>query len=216
MANDTAPTTRFDFAFDRRYRLAGRIVGVKPESATVKIGADHLTARFGPWTVRTPLANIADAEITGPYSVAKTIGPAHLSFADKGLTFATNAERGVCLTFHQPVTGMDPLGMLHHPGLTVTVADPEALVAAISDAAAPPAEPALTSVPDERIEELEEEREEQEAEDHLHLMSASQLRSLADDRGIGHSSRMKKAELVELLEADIGVDLVEVIDTPDA
>lgn len=222
---DPDATARFDFAFDRRFRLLGRLFGVTPERAMVKVDADHLTARFGPWTVRTPLANIADATVTGPYAIQKTVGPAHLSLADRGLTFATNADRGVCLTFKQPVTGMDPLGLVRHPGLTVTVADPEALVEALGDRRnepdtqsaepEPEAEPVLTSVPEERIEELEEGREEQEAEDELHLMTASELRTLADERGIAHTSRMKKADLVELLEADIGDDLVEVIDAHD-
>ena len=66
--------------------------------------------------------------MTGPYSVPKTLGPAHLSFRDRGLTFATTSRQGVCVEFHRPVTGIDPLGLIHHPGLTVTVAEPEALV----------------------------------------------------------------------------------------
>ena len=60
--------------------------------------------------------------------MTRTIGPAHLSFADRGLTFATNARQGLCLTFRTPITGVDPLGIIEHPGLTVTVADPERLV----------------------------------------------------------------------------------------
>lgn len=204
-----ADETRFEFIFDRRYQLVGRLLGVTPSSTVVKVGSEHLTARFGPWTVRTPLSNIAGASVTGPYAVIKTIGPAHLSLTDRGLTFATNADRGVCLRFTEPVGGMDPLGMLRHPGLTVTVADPEGLVAALDRAekAAP-----LTSVPEERLEELEEEREEQAAEDHLHLMTARELRALADERGIAHPSSLKKAELVELLEADLADDLVEIIE----
>lgn len=208
---ESTDTARFDFTFDPRYRFVGRLLGVTPASACVKVGASHLTARFGPWTVRTPLSNIADAKITGPYSLAKTIGPAHLSFGDQGLTFATNPDRGVCLTFLAPVTGMDPLGLLRHPGLTVTVSDPEALVEALNNVDGQP-EPALTSVPAERIEELEEERVEQAAEDHLHLMTASALRSLADDRGVAHTSRMKKSELVDLLDVNPADDLVEVIE----
>lgn len=97
----------------------------------MKIEATTLLARFGPWVVRTPLTNVVDATVSGPYATAKTIGPAHLSFSDQGLTFATNGDRGVCLSFEQPVAGMDPLGLLRHPGLTVTVADPEALVDAL-------------------------------------------------------------------------------------
>jgi hypothetical protein len=61
----------------------------------------------------------------------KVLGPPHLSFRDRGLTFATNQERGVCVRFHEPVAGIDPRGWIRHPGLTVTVEDPEALIAAI-------------------------------------------------------------------------------------
>lgn len=118
---------RFDFAFDDRYRKVCRLFGVHPGAAWVDVDDDELTARFGPWTVRTPLANIVSATPTGPYSIAKTIGPARLSVADRGLTFATNRDGGVCLRFAEPVTGMDPLGVIRHPGLTVTVRSPEAL-----------------------------------------------------------------------------------------
>ena len=59
-------------------------------------------------------------------------GPAHLSFADRGLTFATNDVAGVCFTFREPVTGIDPLGTVRHPGLTVTVAAPQDLAALVA------------------------------------------------------------------------------------
>lgn len=186
---------QFAFRFDPRYRRAGRPLGVTPDSARVTVDDDGFEARFGPWTVRTDLTNIASTEITGPYAVAKTIGPAHLSFADRGLTFATNAERGVCIEFAEPVTGMDPFGVLRHPGLTVTVEDPEALMVALSDTVA--------------HHEVEEEREEQAAEDELHTMTAAELRDLADERGLRRTSSMKKADLVDLLEAELGEDLVD-------
>ena len=61
----------------------------------------------------------------------KTAGPAHLSLADRGLTFATNGDRGVCLIMREPVSGIDPFGLLRHPNLTVTVADCDGLVNAV-------------------------------------------------------------------------------------
>ena len=51
---------------------------------------------------------------------------AHL---DRGLTFATNGDRGVCIKFHRSVRGIAPLGLLRHPALTVTVEDVDGLVA---------------------------------------------------------------------------------------
>jgi hypothetical protein len=51
--------------------------------------------------------------------------------ADRGITFGTNPRRGVCIEFHEPVPAFDPLGLVRHPNLTVTVADPEALLSVL-------------------------------------------------------------------------------------
>jgi hypothetical protein len=51
--------------------------------------------------------------------------------ADRGITFATNNERGVCIRFFDPIAGIEPTGRVLHPGMTVTVADPDALVVAL-------------------------------------------------------------------------------------
>jgi hypothetical protein len=101
---------------------------VTPGNARVVVGADNLEAKFGPWLVRTPLSNVTSVEVTGPFSPLKTAGPAHLSLADRGLTFASNPDAGICLTFRNPVPGIEPTGRLIHPGLTVTVADVEGLL----------------------------------------------------------------------------------------
>ena len=101
--------------------------GVRPATAWVEVGAETLEARFGPWKVSTPLANVAGAEITGPYAVWKTAGPARLAVTDRGLTFASNRERGVLISFRKPVRGLDPFGLMRHPELTVTVADVDGL-----------------------------------------------------------------------------------------
>ena len=58
---------------------------------------------------------------------AKTAGPPRLGLTDRGLTFASNHDRGVELRFRDKVRGVDPLGLLRHPNLTVTVADVDAL-----------------------------------------------------------------------------------------
>ncbi|HEX6457683.1 MAG TPA: hypothetical protein VF032_02095 [Thermoleophilaceae bacterium] len=122
-------TTRFDFRFDPRYERAARPFGVTPERAWVEVRDGELVARYGPWRVRTPLGNVTGAEVTGPYAFLKTAGPARLAITDRGLTFASNGERGVRIDFASPVTGIDPLGLIHHPELTVTVADVEKLAA---------------------------------------------------------------------------------------
>jgi hypothetical protein len=126
---ETMAARRFDFHFDRMHRLLALPFGISPGSAFVEIdlSAGRLTARFGRWCVETPLANVVGACVTGPYWTPKTAGPPRLSLADRGLTFATNDVAGVCIQFEQPVRGVEPVGLLRHPGLTVTVTDPEAL-----------------------------------------------------------------------------------------
>jgi hypothetical protein len=117
---------RFEFRFVPAYRRVARVFGITPSTAWVDVYDDALEARFGPWHVHTPLLNIARVEVTGPYAFVKTAGPARLAVTDRGLTFATNGERGVLLTFGVPVPGIEPLGLLRHPELTVTVADVDA------------------------------------------------------------------------------------------
>ncbi|MDP8936738.1 MAG: hypothetical protein M3O23_03235 [Actinomycetota bacterium] len=124
---------RFPFAFSTGHRAVGLLFGVTPATAWVDV-ADELRVRFGPWRLVTPLANVAGTEVTGPYSLLKTIGPAHLSLADRGLTFSTNDRTGVCIRFGEPVAGIEPTGRLRHPALTVTVADVDGLAAALDGA----------------------------------------------------------------------------------
>ena len=114
---------RFAFRFIPSYRRAARLFGIRPERAWVDVGADELRARYGPWRLQTPLTNISAVEITGPYAFLKTAGPARLGVTDLGLTFASNGERGVLITFRARVPGIEPSGRLRHPELTVTVAD---------------------------------------------------------------------------------------------
>ncbi len=123
---------RFAFAFAPAYRRAARVFGVTPARAWVEVGADHFEARFGPWRVHTPTANITEVAVTGPYRFAKTAGPARLAITDRGLTFATNGARGVRVSFRTPVPGLDPLGIIRHPELTVTVTDVDELATLLS------------------------------------------------------------------------------------
>jgi hypothetical protein len=118
---------RFGFAFAPAYRLSARAFGISPATAWVDVSGSALDARFGPWRVSTPLANVADVAVTGPYAFWKTAGPARLAITDRGLTFATNGDRGVLISFRSRVRGIDPLGVLRHPELTVTVADVDRL-----------------------------------------------------------------------------------------
>ena len=127
----------FPFAFDPPYLRLARLFGVNPDSARRDGGRRRAPrARYGPWHVATPCRNVAHAEVSGPYRFHTTAGPARLSLADRGLTFASNGRRGVCIIFREPVRGLEPTGHLRHPNLTVTVADCEGLVRVLSDEAA--------------------------------------------------------------------------------
>ncbi len=121
----------FDFSFDALHRAFGLPLGITPRTAGVEVDADRLGARLGLWRVSTSLGNVEGTEVSGPYSPFKTIGPAHLSVADRGLTFATNSRRGLCIRFREPVPGIEPTGRVRHPGLTVTVADIDGLAAVL-------------------------------------------------------------------------------------
>jgi len=123
---------RFAFAFADVYRLAALPFGVRPENAWVEVGERTLRATFGRWLVETPLANITSVSVTGPYRFVKTAGPPRLGITDRGLTFATNGDRGVCIEFARPVWGFDRLGLIRHPNLTLTVDDVERLATLLS------------------------------------------------------------------------------------
>jgi hypothetical protein len=124
---------RFDFRFAPRYRLAARPFGITPETAWVELDDDHLVANYGPWRLSTALSNISRVAITGPYRFYRTAGPARLGITDGGLTFASNGDRGVLLSFRERVPAIDPLHLIRHPELTVTVADVDGLVRAIDE-----------------------------------------------------------------------------------
>jgi hypothetical protein len=123
----------FAFKFTRGHRVASAIFGVTPNTCRVTVTADEFRVSFGPWRLTTSLSNVVEAKPTGPYAFIKSAGPAHLSFSDGGVTFATNGERGLCVRFREPVPGIGPGGWPKHSGVTVTVADVERLEKALID-----------------------------------------------------------------------------------
>jgi hypothetical protein len=122
---------QFPFAFAPSYRLAALPFGITPRTASVRVESGELSVRFGPWSLRTTLENIVSAELSGGFAFLKTAGPPHLSFADRGVTFATNGDRALCVQFREPVAAIDPTRTIRHPGATMTVADPEGLATAL-------------------------------------------------------------------------------------
>ena len=122
----------FAFAFDPRFRGVLRLAGIRPENSRVTIDDEVFDARFGRWHLRTPVSNLRDVQVTRGYQWFKAIGPRG-SMVDRGCTFGTNADAGVCVRFHEPVGALVPGDVVRHPGLTVTVADPDGLAQAVRD-----------------------------------------------------------------------------------
>jgi hypothetical protein len=172
------------FRFTPVFQLGALPFGVRPDHARVELVGTHFTARYGPWTVSTPIDNIASVGVSGPFAWFKVGGPPRLSLADRGLTFGSNSHAGVCLRFNEPVRGIDPFGLVRHPGLTVTVDDPDALVAEIEAA---------------RSHHDDLERDERTV---LENQTSSQLRALARAAGVRGASSMKKPDLVAALLAN--------------
>ena len=129
---------RYAFEFDAG--TAGRVwlraIRIRPDNAWVEVADGMLTAKFGHWKVRTPLSNVDEAHVAGPYRELRAIG-LRLSLSDHGLTFGTNAHRGVCIHFRKPLRTIT-LIPFRHPNLTVTVERPGELVAELRAAAGLP------------------------------------------------------------------------------
>jgi hypothetical protein len=114
------------FAFDRAASVVLAPLGIRPETAYVRIDDEAFTVRFGRWSLQTPKSNVVEARVTGPYRWYRAIG-VRLSLADRGATFGTNAWSGLCVCFAEPVPAVLPGSLLRHPALTVTVQEPERL-----------------------------------------------------------------------------------------
>ena len=121
-------TTRHEFAFAPSYRVPALVFGILPATAWVEVDATHLRVRYGLWRLASALSNITSVSRTGGFTFLKTAGPPHLSFTDRGVSFATNGDDAVCVHFDRPVPGIDPSGLIKHPGATLTVKDPQALI----------------------------------------------------------------------------------------
>ncbi len=121
----------FDFAFAPAYARAARPFGITPRTTTVEVGPEWLYVRYGPWRLSTPRSNVTSAELSGGFSFVRTAGPPHLSLTDRGVSFTTNGDAAVCLSFRDPVPAIDPTGAIRHPGATLSVDDPAGLARAL-------------------------------------------------------------------------------------
>ncbi len=118
----------FPYEFEPAARPMLRLLGVRPDRDGVRLDDERLAASFGWLSAVVERDNIKSVSVTGPYRWFKVLGP-RLSMADHGLTFGTNADHGVCIEFHDPLPAV--FGPWNHPGITLTVAEPEKLVEAL-------------------------------------------------------------------------------------
>lgn len=119
----------FPYEFDDRFKFIWWPLGARPGTDGVTLADGTFTATFGRLRVETPIDNIDERHITRDYQWWKAIG-VRLSMADDGLTFGTNPRAGLCVHFAERVPRV--VGFKPHSALTVTVADPDALEAALA------------------------------------------------------------------------------------
>ena len=121
---------QFRYTFDVKFAPMWLPFGVRPSRDGVTITDDGLfKASFGFIRVETPRSNVTGAHITRDYRWWTAIG-ARTSFTDDGLSFGTNTKAGVCVHFAGKVRS--PLSRKGHSALTITVADLDGLVEALS------------------------------------------------------------------------------------
>jgi len=122
-------TRHFRYATDTKLAMFWAPFGVRAGKDGVTLTDDgRFVATFGWVRLETPLTNVRGAHVTDGYRWWTAAG-ARLSFADDGLTFGTNARRGVCVHFGDKVPSR--LRRSGHSALTVTVDDCDGLVAAL-------------------------------------------------------------------------------------
>lgn len=99
--------------------------GVRPGNVWVRLEDEQLVARFGFFSLRTPIANIVRWEISGPYRWFTAFG-VRRSISGADVTFGSSDHGGVRLDFRDPVRFAR---FLKPPALYLTVDDLEGFAA---------------------------------------------------------------------------------------
>jgi hypothetical protein len=128
---DGTPVEAFQFAFEPPLDTWARWFAVVPARSFVRLDDHGFEAVYGTWRVATTWSNVIGVDRTGPYRAWKVAGPARVSWADRGLTLAATTAGGVCIRLRRPVPGVEPLGVLRHPAVTLGVDDVDGFVAAV-------------------------------------------------------------------------------------
>jgi len=121
-------TARFPYRLDQRWAPLFCLLGVQDDDGVEVTEDGKVVATYGRFSVRTTIDNIDATEVTGPHRWYTAVG-LRLSLADDGLTFGTNHHLGLSISFRQKIPSV--IGPRDHSTLWVSVADPEALAAAI-------------------------------------------------------------------------------------
>jgi hypothetical protein len=116
---------RFPIRLGPRSLPVLRLFGVRSDNAYVDLGAE-LDARFGNFSLRTPVSNIESWRIEGPWLWLTAIG-VRRSVRHGDITLGGNHRGGVRLDFREPPA----FGRFRPPALYVTVADLEGLTGAL-------------------------------------------------------------------------------------
>lgn len=117
----------FPYAVDRRWTALLTLLRIK-DTDGVLVSDGILRATYGRVSVKTPIDNVDHTEVTGPHHWYTAVG-LRLSFTDDSITFGTNHERGLWITFVERVPKV--IGVRDHSSLWVSVADPDGLAAAL-------------------------------------------------------------------------------------
>jgi len=118
-------TTTYPLRVGPRQRWLLLPWGVRRDNAWVRLDDEQFIARFGFFSLRTPLANIVRWEFKGPYRWFTALG-VRLSIRGGDVTFGSSDHGGVRLDFREPV----PLArVLKPPALSLTVDDLEGFAA---------------------------------------------------------------------------------------
>jgi hypothetical protein len=119
----------FPYRLDKRWKPLFAVLGVDEKDGVELTEDGTLRATYGRVEVETPITNVDHTLETGPHRWYTAVG-IRLSFADNGITFGTNHQRGLCIEFVNKIPRV--VGFNNHSALWVSVAEPTALAAAIA------------------------------------------------------------------------------------
>jgi hypothetical protein len=108
-------------------------VRVRPANSYVFVDIDVLDVKFGPWRITTYATNVLAAEPTGTLSLWRSLG-ARCAGGQHALTFGSDSTGGLRIRFRNAVHRLDSDSPIGHLTLTVTVQDPERLIARLRQA----------------------------------------------------------------------------------